>query len=66
MTIVDTTGAAPVAYTRKAAAAAVGISVRELDRHIELGHIDTRRVGRRVLVPRVALLRWLHIDEDVA
>lgn len=56
----------PIAYRRADAAEAVGISVPELDRAIAAGEIDVRKVGRRVIVPRVSLLRWLRIDETEA
>ncbi len=56
----------PIAYSRRDAAKVSGVSVAELDRHIAAGDIDVRRVGRRVVVPRVALLRWLDITEESA
>lgn len=42
-------------YSRKEAAHALGISVRSLDYLIAGKQLDTRRIGKKVLVTRAAL-----------
>jgi hypothetical protein len=45
-------------YPRKDAAFALGISIRSLDYLIAGKQLDTRRIGKKVLVPRGALVRF--------
>jgi len=42
-------------YARKEAAYALGISVRSLDYLIAAKQLDTRRIGKKVLVTRASL-----------
>ena len=53
----------PILYTRKDAAAAIGLSVRALDYFISQGKVKVRRLGKRVLVPRVELERLAAKDQ---
>lgn len=45
-------------FSRQSAAAAVDLSVRQIDYRIASGEIDTVRKGRRVLIPRDSLLKF--------
>lgn len=45
-------------YPRKDAAFALGISVRSLDYLIADKKLETRRLGKKVLIPRGALVRF--------
>jgi hypothetical protein len=45
-------------YDRKTAALMLSISVRSLDYIIAAKGLDTRRIGRKVLVTRASLLRY--------
>jgi hypothetical protein len=45
-------------YDRKEAARQLSISVRSLDYLIAGKQLETRRIGRKVLVTRVSLLRY--------
>lgn len=49
-------------YDRKEAARQLSISVRSLDALIGNGHLDTRRIGKRVLIPRGALVKFARAD----
>lgn len=49
-------------YTRDEAAFSLGVSVRIIDYLIERGDLDTRRIGKKVLVPREALRRYAAAD----
>ena len=48
----------PVLLSKKQAAAAIGVSVRLLEKLITDGDIAVRRIHRRVLVPKLELLRF--------
>ena len=45
-------------YSRKEAARQLSISVRSLDYIIAAKSLDTRRIGRKVLVTRASLTRY--------
>ena len=45
-------------YPRKDAAFQLGISIRSLDYLVARKQLDTRRIGKKVLVPRNALVRF--------
>jgi excisionase family DNA binding protein len=45
-------------YDRKTAARMLSVSVRTLDYIIAAKGLDTRRIGRKVLVTRASLLRY--------
>jgi excisionase family DNA binding protein len=45
-------------YDRKEAARQLSISVRSLDYLIAAKQLDTRRIGRKVLVTRASLVRY--------
>lgn len=45
-------------YDRKSAALQLSISVRSLDYIIAGGQLETRRIGRKVLVTRASLMRY--------
>jgi hypothetical protein len=45
-------------YDRKTAARMLSVSVRTLDYIIAAKDLDTRRIGRKVLVTRVSLVRY--------
>lgn len=45
-------------YDRKSAARMLSISVRSLDYIIAAKGLDTRRIGRKVLVPHASLMRY--------
>lgn len=45
-------------YDRKEAARQLSISVRSLDYLIAGGQMETRRIGKKVLIPHVALSRF--------
>lgn len=49
---------ARIALTRSEAAAALGVSVDHLERHV-LPYLRVAHVGRRVLVPVKEIERWL-------
>lgn len=49
-------------YPRKDAAYQLGVSVRGLDRLIANKHIQTRRIGGRVLIPHGELKRFARAD----
>ena len=48
----------PLLLGRKEAAAVLGVCLRMLDYMIVRGEIATRRVGRRVLIPRAELEKF--------
>jgi hypothetical protein len=50
--------AARLLYDRKEAARQLSISVRSLDYIIAAKELDTRRIGRKVLVTRASLVRY--------
>ena len=45
-------------YPRKDAAFQLGVSVRTLDYLVAAKQLDTRRVGKKVLIPRGSLVRF--------
>lgn len=51
------------AYNRKEAAHTLRISVRKLDDMIALGELDVVRLGRRVLITRDAIGRFIRHNE---
>jgi excisionase family DNA binding protein len=53
----------PLLLGRKEAAAALGICLRMLDYMIAHGEMAVRRVGRRVLIPRVELEKFASTRE---
>jgi excisionase family DNA binding protein len=54
----------PEAYNTRDAAQALGVSEREIRRLISAGELGSRRVGRRVLVPRQSVLEFLAGHDD--
>lgn len=53
----------PILLDRRSAAAAIGISVRSLDYLISSGKLRTRRLGKRILIPRTELERLARADQ---
>ena len=49
-------------YSRKESAYALGISVRSLDLLIAAGQMKFRRIGRKVLIPIEAVIRYASRD----
>lgn len=49
-------------YDRKTAARALSISVRTLDRFLALGAFNTRRVGKKRLIPHSELIKFARAD----
>ena len=49
-------------YDRKSAAVQLSISVRSLDYLIAAKRLATRRIGKKVLIPRGELLRFARGD----
>ncbi len=47
-----------ILYDRKEAARQLSISVRSIDYIIAAKRLDTRRIGRKVLVTRASLVRY--------
>lgn len=52
----------PVVLNKKEAAQVLGVSLRTIDRLIALKELPVRRLGRRVLIPRIALDNFLRRD----
>jgi excisionase family DNA binding protein len=50
-------------YSRQRAADLLDLSPRTIDGAIRSGAIETRRVGRRVLISREALIRFIENQE---
>ena len=46
-----------LSYSKQEAAFLLGLSVHTVSRDVNLGRIDARHYGRRVLIPREELLR---------
>jgi excisionase family DNA binding protein len=49
-------------YSRKAAAEALSISIRSLDYLLSEKKFRTRRIGRKVLIPRAELVKFAQSD----
>lgn len=49
-------------YSRKAAAEALSISIRSLDYLLSQKKFCTRRIGRKVLIPRAELVKFAQSD----
>lgn len=49
-----------IAYSPSEVAAKLGVSRRVIDTSIKRGEIEARKFGRRVLIPRDSLLKWLN------
>ena len=49
-------------YDRKSAAGQLSISVRSLDYLIAQGRFNTRRIGKKVLIPHADLVRFARAD----
>ena len=49
-------------YDRKAAAHELCISVRSVDALIKRRELETRRIGKRVLIPHAALVKYARAD----
>ncbi len=50
---------APLAYSVEDAAKQLSVSAQSIRRLIERGELKARHVGRRVIVPKNELERWL-------
>lgn len=53
-----------LAYSRTEAAALIGVSLFTIEKLINSGELHVKRVGRRVLVTRVALESFLKEDDE--
>lgn len=53
-----------IMYSRREAAAALGISLRTLDTLIGRHELAARRIGRRLLITRVALECFVRRDHE--
>ena len=49
-------------YDRKAAALQLSVSIRTLDYFLSAGKFKTRRIGKKVLIPRAELVRFASSD----
>lgn len=54
----------PLTYTVTEAAELLGISSWSYYEGVKRGELPARKVGRRILVPRVQLEQWLSRTED--
>ena len=54
-----------LAFTRRTAADALGVSLRTIDALLATGALRARRIGRRVLIPKTELMRFLNADAAV-
>ena len=45
-------------YSRKEAAFSLGVSMRTVDYLISRGDLETKRIGKKVLIPREVLRRY--------
>ena len=52
----------PLALSRRDAAIALGVSVRTLDYLLSSGELRGRRIGRRIVIPKVTLEAFLRRD----
>ena len=55
-----------IALSKREAAEILGISVRTIERLIALKHLEVHRLGRRVLIRRVALEGLLRRDHPTS
>jgi excisionase family DNA binding protein len=55
-------GPEALALSKPEAARMLGVSLRTVDRLIALKHLQVRRLGRRVLIPRNSLQSLLRAD----
>lgn len=62
--LLETRTTPPDAYRIDQAAAALGLSEREVRRRVAAGEIASRKVGRAVLVPREAITSFLAAGAD--
>lgn len=60
--LLSETPVSKLAYSKKEAARTLSIGVRTLDYLIGSGELEARRVGRRVIIPHGALVRFLRGD----
>ena len=51
-----------IALSKQEAARTLGVSLRTIDRLISVKELRVRRLGRRVLIPRASLERFLERD----
>ena len=51
-----------IALSKQEVADILGVSLRTIDRLIAVKELQVRRLGRRVLIPKAALERFLHDD----
>ena len=56
----DSANSSPLTYTVAEAAALIGISRWSYYEGVKRGELPARKVGRRVVVPRVQLEEWLN------
>jgi excisionase family DNA binding protein len=61
-TVMNESTSGPIAVSKHDAAQMLGVSLRTIDRLIALKELQVRRLGRRVLIPRIALESFLHKD----
>lgn len=57
-----TTQVQRILYDRKSAAVQLSISVRSLDYLIAQGKFNTRRIGKKILIPHADLVRFAKAD----
>jgi excisionase family DNA binding protein len=55
----------PLLLTKKAAAHLLSLSLRTVDNLISTKQLPVRRIGRRVLIPRTALVRFCASDHRI-
>lgn len=53
-------------YSKKEAAASLGVSARTVDYLIARGELETKRIGKKVLIPREVLRRFACADHPEA
>jgi excisionase family DNA binding protein len=54
-----------ILFSKKAAAEMLDLSVRTVDYLLASGELEYRKVGRKVLIPRVALTRFAGSDHSI-
>jgi excisionase family DNA binding protein len=57
LSTIDTASAGRLLYSREETAEILSLSVHTINRDVRLGRIQSRRYGRRVLIPREEILR---------